>query len=324
MDIIDFREKLYLSYKDLVLKEKASTTTGDEWIKNAPHMSRKAFASFVMDRVHDYVTNGGRYRVPDIGHVIISYAKGFSSEVFVYEKATVQRMVQNLAMLVTQTEDYIQALVQDNNTPHIYQLLDKGINVNSTMYQNTPLLSLAIQKGVHSAVEDLLSRDADVNLRDGENKTPLYYVIHTPERQRSFNQKWFAKRLIEQGANLTNLDGKGLSALALAVKTGQTKLVDVLLDNGADINMSYLHYKSDEAIDFFAPLLHYLVRTDDVKMFLYLVQKGASLERKNSRNQTALDLAQQLKKDDFIKQIEQGLAQMKKKALYRKKADQER
>lgn len=324
MNIIDFREKFYLSYKNLVLKEKASTTTGDKWIESAPHISRKALASFVMECAYDYVTKGGQYCIPAVGHVIISYAKGFASDIFTYKNATVQRMVQNLAILVTQTEDYIQALMQDDSTPLIYQLLDKGINVDSTMYQNTPLLSLAIQRGAHSAVEDLLSRNANVNLRDGENKTPLYYVINTPNRTQSFNQKWFVKRLIEEGAELTNIDGKGLDALALAVKTRQTNLVDVLLDNGADINMSYLHYKSGNVIDFFAPLLHYLVRTDDAKMFLYLVKKGASLKRKNVRNQTALDLAHQLKKADFIKQIEQGLAQMKNKALRQKRTGQER
>ena len=178
----------------------------------------------------------------------------------------------------------------------VTMLLEAGANVNIVDDDNTSLLSYAMTLDKADIVRSLLEYRPDLSLRDGNDKTALHYIglktpvasvrlvvnaggkldafdksRHTPlihsiwlENQEVF-EYLLAKEINLATLSQASFDGAG-TPLHHACGWGTTKMVEMLLDRGSDINLacsgiygtpllaSTLH-ASDEQKDKTIPLL---------------------------------------------------------------------
>jgi len=110
--------------------------------------------------------------------------------------------------------------------------LAKGASVNVADQKKRTALMLAASNGHNSVVEYLISEGAEINARDGDNQTALIYAS-----KRSFNA--VAAALLRSGAEVNvQSKKKGVSALMLAAVWNNVKLVNMLLQHGADANLT--------------------------------------------------------------------------------------
>ncbi|MDZ7661889.1 ankyrin repeat domain-containing protein [Thiohalophilus sp.] len=110
----------------------------------------------------------------------------------------------------------------------VRRLLDKGAMVDAR--DNclwTPLMRAA-QNGHLAVVQALLQAGADINVKDKDGYHALTAVVIT-------NQVAMLEYLIEQGIALDAQDDeRGWTALMWAASEGRGKMVEILLENGAD------------------------------------------------------------------------------------------
>ena len=111
-------------------------------------------------------------------------------------------------------------------------LANRNRSVNlADIEKRTPLI-LAAYNGHTPVVEFLLSKGADVNAADGSGQTAL---MHTCKR--SFNET--AAVLLKNGADANIRTRKaGTSALMIAAVLGNVDLLRMLLDHGADADLT--------------------------------------------------------------------------------------
>ncbi len=106
-------------------------------------------------------------------------------------------------------------------------------------------LQLAARNGQKDTARLLLTYGADVNIKTGIGMTPLQAVFAAastpgrtaePKGPRDPNYQATAELLIASGAEITNRNNTGLTALHYAAGTGFTNLIVALLERHADIN----------------------------------------------------------------------------------------
>ncbi len=127
------------------------------------------------------------------------------------------------------------ALIQsayDGKLAEVQVLVAKGASVDlADKKKRTPLI-LAAYNGHTSVVEFLYGKGADINAKDSGGQTAL---MHTCKR--SFNET--AAFLLKNGAEV-NVQSrkKGVTALMITAVAGNVELVRMLLDRGADANLT--------------------------------------------------------------------------------------
>ena len=121
-------------------------------------------------------------------------------------------------------------------TDTVARLLAGGADPNERSTRGTTALGLAARSGRVAVIEQLVRAGADPNLRDRtENEwTPMIHAVHK-------HQRASVQALLRLGAN-PNL-GSGLTPLIMAAGYGNSAMVTLLLDGGAD---PYLTMKSGE------------------------------------------------------------------------------
>lgn len=122
------------------------------------------------------------------------------------------------------------ALIQsayDGKLAEVQGLLKKGTSVNVVDEKHRTPLMWAAFNGHTSVVEFLHGKGADINAKDSDGQTALMYTC-----RRSFSET--AEFLMKNGAEV-NVQSKklGITALMIAAKTGNAKIVRLLLANGA-------------------------------------------------------------------------------------------
>jgi ankyrin repeat protein len=107
-------------------------------------------------------------------------------------------------------------------------LVSKGANVNVREQKKRTPLIFAATNGHTSIVEFLINKGAEVNARDSSGQTALIYAA-----KRSFNET--AAVLLKNGAEVNvKSKKKGITALMLAAVWDNEELVKMLLKHGAD------------------------------------------------------------------------------------------
>jgi len=119
----------------------------------------------------------------------------------------------------------------DGELTKVEVLVAKGVSANLIgPEQRTPLL-LAAYNGHTAVVEFLYGKGADIKAKDKEGQTALMYTC-----RRSFYET--SAFLVKNGVEVNAQTWKrGISALMIAAAAGNTELVRLLLDNGADVDL---------------------------------------------------------------------------------------
>ena len=176
------------------------------------------------------------------------------------------------------------------DTATVESLLQRGLNVNvvgrlgdqdgETIAQTTALI-LATQHGRLEVISLLLANGADANFRTEDADTALLTAAHLGHAEA-------IRMILESGADLYMLSQHGSrSALHEAVSEslptnieGKLRVIDLLLDNGMDVNDA----DEDERT-----ALHLASRTRSLALATKLVSKGAKIDARNIWGDTPLD-----------------------------------
>ena len=153
------------------------------------------------------------------------------------ESAQFPEPVKTPGSLTQQDKDLILS-AYNGQLASVEVLVKKGANVNlQDQKKRTPLI-FAASNGHTPVVEYLVGAGADVNAKDGGGQTALSYAS-----KRSFNET--AAFLLENGAEV-NVRGtkKGITPLMLAAGWGNKELVQMLLEHGADPNITNIFGKT--------------------------------------------------------------------------------
>jgi hypothetical protein len=114
----------------------------------------------------------------------------------------------------------------------------RGADPNVQCYdENTPLHS-AVCYGDVEMVQVLLNLEADVNIRNGHNRSPLNYIT---ARSSSFGADGYqllanvARLLLDRGADVNAQNDEGQTPLHTTTEAGQIEVIRVLLERGANV-----------------------------------------------------------------------------------------
>ena len=117
------------------------------------------------------------------------------------------------------------------NYPGIFKLLiERGANVNLLYGDFTPLLCVAVHRGDIEMVRILLNApDIQINLFTTDGRTALYLAAR-------LGSKEIVELLLDNGSDPDITDNEGVAPLHLACSYRDIEIVRILLNAGADVN----------------------------------------------------------------------------------------
>jgi ankyrin repeat protein len=191
-----------------------------------------------------------------------------------------------------EVNDNLLEAIQENNLAKVQDYIQKGADVNFKDENNASVLLWAVYKMDLTAVKFLVSKGAKVLTKDGfiwlNDKKDSYYgsLIAAVAAENKID---ILKYLIEEHKvpvdqkELSPYENKyiGWTALQWAAYKGHINIVNYLIKNKANIN-DYLYQES--------PLYYALANKREI-VALSLIQNGADVNQKDSKNYTPLYLA---------------------------------
>jgi ankyrin repeat protein len=142
----------------------------------------------------------------------------------------------------------------------------------------------ASSKGDSFTAQKLIQEGANINEVDRNGITPLMHSIWERKTETT-------KTLIKMGADINIQDKNGDSALHVAVYNCDASMAKILIDNGADVNA-----KTNSGVT----ALHYAAQCKEPEVTKILIENGADASIKNNDGQTALKYATDYKMIDNI------------------------
>ncbi len=150
-----------------------------------------------------------------------------------YEKTEFER--QSLTKLLTKgipfTADSFANYVAKDNLEICNQFYAAGINPNAYTSDGVPFLCIAVRNDCEEMVNWLLDRGADLNMI---SKDRGYSPVMDAVWRKNYS---LTKLFVEKGANLNLISSDGQPILVLAVGNGNAKIVELLLEHGADADL---------------------------------------------------------------------------------------
>jgi len=185
--------------------------------------------------------------------------------------------------------------VIEKDTAKIQQLFQSGVDINTqNPTSGTTVLMIASSYYYYDdMVEFLISKSANVNLKDKEGKTALLWA--------SSNSLPNAKILVTNGAKVNEPANDGMTPFlqaSLGVSSGKVpiEMCELLRKNGANINAEL---KRTSAMRWTA--LHYAAVNGDAELVKYLIKHGANVNKATGEGSSPLFLAKLGGYDDIIK-----------------------
>jgi ankyrin repeat protein len=185
--------------------------------------------------------------------------------------------------------------VIEKDTLKIQQLLQSGVDIN-TQHPTSGTTVLMIVSSYYyydGIVKYLISKGANVNLKDKEGKTALLWA--------SSNSLENAKILIANGAKVNEAANDGMTPFlqaTLGVSSGKVpiEMCELLRKNGANI---HAELKKQSALKWTA--LHYASANGDAELVKYLIKHGANVNKATGEGSSPLFLAKLGGYDDVVK-----------------------
>jgi ankyrin repeat protein len=175
-------------------------------------------------------------------------------------------------------------------------LVSKGadVNVRDNVRDNTPLSDAAFS-GNLTVVEFLVSKGANVNTKNDEGCTPLIRTLWSENLT-------VAEFLVSKGANVDAKDNKGWTLLHIAadnhswlLNKSSLKFVEFAVSKGADVNA-----RNNKG----STPLHRAAAIDNPAIAKFLVSKGADVNAKNNEGYTPLNYTKSMSKtEDYLKSV---------------------
>ena len=111
----------------------------------------------------------------------------------------------------------------------VQELLDEGVNINSSDKEGQTALMNAARKGMSEVVTMLLEEGIEVNAKDNMGRTALNWAAGLGHME-------VARTLLQKGADINNKGGwNGATPLMWAAENGHLGAVKLLLEKGADV-----------------------------------------------------------------------------------------
>ncbi|XP_046334671.1 putative ankyrin repeat protein RF_0381 [Haliotis rufescens] len=183
------------------------------------------------------------------------------------------------------THKYVLAAIKKKDVDKFFQLIDlPGYDVNTSAKGDTPLI-LAAKSGLCVVTEKLISKGADLNMRDGDGRTALLHGCLSGNSE-------VVRQLLYAGSDTNNYTVNGDFALHESITSGDMDTVQTLLELGTDVNKS-------NCISGYTPLMLALLNGfgDIVRL---LLRYEANLNQAIMEGDTALHLAVQVAPPDVI------------------------
>jgi ankyrin repeat protein len=159
---------------------------------------------------------------------------------------------------------------------YVKNVIEKGININSTLQYERSILMTACSKGYTDIVEYLIEKGANINKKTKAGNTALIYSIGE-------NGLEIVKLLVEHGAKINDQDSEGNCALNYAAERGLLDIIKYLVEHGANTNLR-------DTIKGYTSLLQ-AVWEGHFEIVKYLVEHGADVTIKNENGKNAYDIA---------------------------------
>ena len=167
------------------------------------------------------------------------------------------------------------------NPETVKKLIEEGADVNTLNRWGNPPLTMAVLKGNLELIKFLLSRGADINLKNPKGFSPLDFAKKSGNNliidllqggklegslQEALNSSDYDSDkildLIKEGAPLNTLNSSGDTALMIAIRKNDERVVRALLEKGADVKA-----KNSEGI---TPLG--LAKKLKLKIYIFLIR----------------------------------------------------
>lgn len=206
----------------------------------------------------------------------------------------------NEAHIVEHTHELFYETIVHGNAPQMVQMIVEGFDVDFHEMAQTPPLIFAIKYNQREIVDTLLLYGAHVNIQDKDGNSPLHFALR-------FEHAEIVTTLIRYGADATIANHQGLSAVDTASEQYQSiisatvSMVDTkaynlfetarLGDLNRLIHSVQNHRQLFQTNQEGQSLLHLAVLSNNIKVVLYLLNKGLDIDREDSDGLTPLMLA---------------------------------
>jgi ankyrin repeat protein len=121
----------------------------------------------------------------------------------------------------------------------VFQLLEKGQDINEPDLQSKTPLIHAVGCGHYSLTSSLIEYGAEVNFQHNSEGTALYHACVSDD-----SPLGIIKLLLDHQADVNLQGGLFNTAFQAASARGKLKVVELLLENKADVNLQGGHYNT--------------------------------------------------------------------------------
>jgi len=196
---------------------------------------------------------------------------------------------------------FLDAIRQGDRKSVETQILE-GFDVDHNECTHTPALTWAIVNDRFEIVQTLLSYGADVNVHDHKNVTPLHAAV-------KMHQEETLHLLMRYGARPDTPDNEGVTPLHLAKESGERGLVRILENTAPMATSEFSLFEAAQRGDLLSiarndrggdrlfarndqgqTLLHPAVQSNNLKLVVYLLNKGLDIDAADSMGNTPLCL----------------------------------
>lgn len=177
--------------------------------------------------------------------------------------------------------------------------LNANVNVRNSVYLQTPLI-LAVRKHHYAIVELLLEYKADVNLFETSNATALHSAAENGDEK-------MMHILLRHGADINSTNHFAQTPLCLAAYEGHCGIINILLDHGAIMGFPNLD-KDHLASECWFPPLHASVEVFEegdksTAALELLISRGAEVNMLDGSGETALHWAASFGANSMIRAL---------------------